>query len=271
MTTSEAKCFLNMPSSDSTYLSPADSMNTLKRLKCCVIIPCYDNAGTVRDVTERALNFCCDVIVVDDGSTDGPAAALQGLPAKVVRHDRNRGKGQALKTGFRIAASLGFERAITLDSDGQHYPEDIQAFAAALDTHPGSMLVGCRNLRHENMPGGNTFANRFSNFWFKVQTGKRLSDTQCGFRLYQLRKLGSMALLTSRYEAELELLVSQCWKGVDIQEIPIQVYYPPQSQRITHFRPFRDFLRITILNIFLCLFALIYGYPRKLINGIIKK
>ena len=143
-------------------------MNTLKRLKCCVIIPCYDNAGTVRDVTERALNFCCDVIVVDDGSTDGPAAALQGLPAKVVRHDRNRGKGQALKTGFRIAASLGFERAITLDSDGQHYPEDIQAFAAALDTHPGSMLVGCRNLRHENMPGGNTFANRFSNFWFKA-------------------------------------------------------------------------------------------------------
>ena len=235
MTASEAKCFLNMPSSDSTYLSPADSMNTLKRLKCCVIIPCYDNAGTVRDVTERALNFCCDVIVVDDGSTDGPAAALQGLPAKVVRHDRNRGKGQALKTGFRIAASLGFERAITLDSDGQHYPEDIQAFAAALDTHPGSMLVGCRNLRH------------------------------------QLRKLGSMALLTSRYEAELELLVSQCWKGIDIQEIPIQVYYPPQSQRITHFRPFRDFLRITILNIFLCLFALIYGYPRKLINGIIKK
>ncbi len=245
MTASEAKCFLNMPSSDSTYLSPADS----------------------RDVTERALNFCCDVIVVDDGSKDGSASALQGLPAKVVRHDRNRGKGQALKTGFRIAASLG----ITLDSDGQHYPEDIQAFAAALDTHPGSMLVGCRNLRHENMPGGNTFANRFSNFWFKVQTGKRLSDTQCGFRLYQLRKLGSMALLTSRYEAELELLVSQCWKGIDIQEIPIQVYYPPQSQRITHFRPFRDFLRITILNIFLCFFALIYGYPRKLINGIIKK
>ena len=120
------------------------------------------------------------------------------------------------------------------------------------------------------MPGGNTFANRFSNFWFKVQTGKRLSDTQCGFRLYQLRKLGSMALLTSRYEAELELLVSQCWKGVDIQEIPIQVYYPPQSQRITHFRPFWDFLRITILNIVLCFLALIYGYPRKLINGIIK-
>lgn len=246
-------------------MSPTDTMNILKRLKCCVIIPCYDNVGTVRDVAERALKFCYNVIVVDDGSTDGSASALQGISSRVIMHDRNRGKGQALKTGLRAAASLGFERAITLDSDGQHYPEDIPAFAAALDMHPDSMLVGCRNLRHENMPGGNTFANRFSNFWFKVQTGKRLSDTQCGFRLYQLRKLGSMALLTSRYEAELELLVFQCWKGVYIQEIPIQVYYPPQSQRITHFRPFRDFLRITILNIVLCVLAILYGHPRRLL------
>ena len=263
---------MNMPPADSMNISHSGATEcaaVLERLKCCVIIPCYDNAGTVRNVAERALRFCKNVIVVDDGSTDGSASRLEGLDVKVVRHSRNRGKGQALKTGFRTAEAMGFERAITLDADGQHYPEDISAFAAAINEHPDSMLVGCRNLHQENMPGGNTFANRFSNFWFRVQTARHLYDTQCGFRLYQLRRLGSLSMLTSRYEAELEMLVFQCWKGVDIQEVPVKVYYPPQAERVSHFRPFRDFLRITILNIVLCLLAIVYGYPRRLVRALL--
>ena len=232
----------------------------------CAIIPIYDNAGTIRDVASRALKHCKDVFVVDDGSNDSPGKELEGLPVRLVRHDRNKGKGKALKTGFKAARAAGFKKAITLDGDGQHYPEDLPAFFEMAEKHPNAMLIGSRNLRMENMPGKNTFANKFSNFWFKVQTGVSLPDTQSGFRLYQLDKLGSLWYLTSRYEAELEMLVAQCWKRVEMVPVPIDVYYPPAGERVTHFRPFWDFFRISILNTILCILALLYGYPSRLLR-----
>jgi len=238
----------------------------LKALEACVVVPVYNNAGTVRDVVERVLRFCSDVIVVDDGSTDGSSDTLKGLDVNVVRYEKNRGKGYALKTGFRKAKELGFKRAITLDSDGQHFPEDIPVFIEAAEKDPDAMIVGSRNLQMENMPGGNTFANKFSNFWFRLQTGVDLPDTQSGFRLYQLGRLGGMRLLTYRYEAELELLVFQCWKGVRLVPAKINVYYPPEGERITHFRPFWDFARISVLNTVLCILALFYGLPSRLLR-----
>ena len=232
----------------------------------CVIIPIFDNAGTVRDVALRALKHCKDVFVVDDGSHDEPWKVLEGLPVRIIRHEVNKGKGKALKTGFKAASDAGFRKAITLDGDGQHYPEDIPAFLDMASRHPGAMLIGSRNLQMENMPGGNTFANKFSNFWFKLQTGTSLPDTQSGFRLYQLDKLGSLWYLTSRYEAELEMLVAQCWKGVEMVPVKIDVYYPPAGERVTHFRPFWDFFRISILNTILCILAIFYGYPSRLLR-----
>ncbi len=239
----------------------------LKDLKTCVIIPVYNNAGTIKDIVQRTLKFCKDVIVVDDGSTDGSSDSLEELGAVVVRYEKNRGKGYALKTGFKEAKVRGFERAITIDADGQHFPEDIPAFAAEAKAHPDAMLVGSRNLQMENMPGGNTFANMFSNFWFEVQTGVYLPDTQSGFRLYQLNRIGGLHFLTYRYEAELELLVFQCWKGVRMRPVGIRVYYPPEGERVTHFRPFWDFFRISVLNTVLCFFALIYGHPARMLRG----
>lgn len=236
----------------------------LKELKTCIIVPVYNNVGTINGVVQRILRFCQDVIVVDDGSTDGSSDSLEDLGAVVVRYEKNRGKGYALKTGFKEAKARGFERAITIDADGQHFPEDIPAFAAEAKKHPDAMLVGSRNLRMENMPGGNTFANKFSNFWFRLQTGVNLPDTQSGFRLYQLNRIGALHFLTYRYEAELELLVFQCWKGVRMQPVGINVYYPPEGERVTHFRPFRDFFRISVLNTVLCILALFYGLPSRL-------
>ncbi|MBR6931577.1 MAG: glycosyltransferase family 2 protein [Bacteroidales bacterium] len=240
----------------------------MQQRKACVLIPTYNNGGTLRDVVERVLPFCADVIVVNDGCTDHSAEVLASFGERitVVDYGRNRGKGYALKQGFRKAKSKGFDYALTLDSDGQHFPEDIPLFVNALEKHPNALIVGSRNLNQENMPGGNTFANKFSNFWFKVQTGIDLPDTQTGYRLYTLRNMSGLALLTSRYEAELELLVFSAWRGIDLIPIKINVFYPKGEERVSHFRPFWDFFRISVLNTVLCVVALVYGWPSRLIR-----
>ena len=140
----------------------------------CIVIPTYNNAGTICDVAGRAVALGYPVIVVNDGSTDQTAALLaqSGLPISVLNHSRNRGKGIALRTALAYARAQGFRYAITLDADGQHFPEDVPVLVEALSQHPGALIVGSRNLQAENMPGGNTFANRFSNFWFRVQTAR---------------------------------------------------------------------------------------------------
>ena len=234
----------------------------------CVIIPTYNNSGTVADVVERALKVCPDVIVVNDGSTDNTEAELCGISVMVLSHDRNRGKGKALKTGLRYAGMNGFTHAITIDADGQHFPEDIPLLMEASAEHPENLIVGCRNLTSENMPRKNTFATRFSNFWFRLQTAQKLDDTQSGFRIYPVNSLHGMGLITSRYEAELELMVYAAWHGVKVQGIPVRVWYAPEGERVSHFRPFWDFFRISVLNTMLCFGALLVGLPLALLRKI---
>ena len=226
----------------------------------CAVIPSYNNGGTVADVVRGVLRQGLPVLVVDDGSTDGTADALKDLPIRVIRHPKNRGKGRALKTGLEEARRQGYRFALTLDADGQHEPGDIPDLVAAAGER--TLVIGSRNLMAAGMPSGNTFANRFSNFWFTVQTGRKLPDTQTGFRVYPLEDLPSLKLLTARYEAELTLLVFSAWKGLKLVPVPVHVYYP--EDRVSHFRPFADFFRISVLNTVLCLLALVYGYPRML-------
>ena len=232
-------------------------------MKYCVVIPTYNNARTVADIVRRTLAVCIDVIVVNDGSTDSTLEELGSVKCKVVSYSRNRGKGYALRRGLEAARAAGFDYAVTIDSDGQHAPEEIPQLIKAIDKQP-TLVVGSRNLQANGMPSGNTFANRFSNFWFLIQTGLRLPDTQTGFRVYPLHDLPCLNLLTYRYESELELLVFSAWRGVNIVSVPVSVSYP--ADRVSHFRPFRDFLRISLLNTVLCLLAIVYGYPRMLLN-----
>ncbi len=230
----------------------------------CVVIPTYNNGGTIADVVQRTLAECSDVIVVNDGSTDNTSTILHSIDGiTLVEHEKNKGKGCALKTGFRKALEMGFAYAITLDGDGQHYPEDITLFLEANRKHPGSLIVGSRDLSGITLSKGSRFANRFSNFWFWIQTGRRLEDTQTGYRLYPLKKLYGLSLLTSRYESELELLVFSSWHGVKLIPIPIRVYYPPAGERVSHFRPAADFARISVLNTVLCFLAVVYGLPLR--------
>lgn len=240
-----------------------EQRQTLRDRGICVVIPTYNNAGTIANVVYRTLEQCQDVIVVSDGCTDNTLDILRGIEdITIVDYDKNAGKGTALKCGFRKALEMGFAYAITMDADGQHFPEDIPVMLQANRQHPGALIVGQRKgLEKAERSAGSKFANAFSNFWFAVQTGHYLRDTQTGYRLYPLKKLHGLSLLTSRYEAELELLVFAAWHGVKIVSTPVDVYYPPAEERVSHFRPIRDFSRIFVLNTVLCVLAVVYGLP----------
>lgn len=231
----------------------------------CVVIPTFNNENTIEQVVRDTLVYCEDVFVVNDGCTDTTSDILSKIEGiQVVSYSANKGKGYALKAGFKKALSAGFSYAITLDSDGQHFPKDIPLFLKANIRHPHSIIVGERKLSGVVRTKGSNFANKFSNFWFYVQTGKRLKDTQTGYRLYPLKLLRGLNGLTRRYEAELELLVFASWHGVSIHSIPIEVYYPSLKERVSHFRPGKDFARITVLNTVLCFLAVVYGLPLRI-------
>ena len=238
----------------------------------CVLIPTYNNAATVGKVIEESKLYCKDIFVVNDGSTDDTAAVLESIEGiNVISYMPNRGKGHALQCGLNKARECGFDYCITLDADGQHYPSEIPKFIEAVGTNPGSLIIGARNLNAENMPGKNTFANKFSNFWFKVETWQTLHDTQSGFRLYPLKEIEKIKLFTGMYEFELEIIVKAAWRGIKVMNIPINVYYPPTGERVSHFKPLRDFTRISLLNTFLVLMALLWYYPKKFISSLTRE
>ena len=231
-------------------------------LHICALIPTYNNAETIVDVVRRVHQQVHDIIVVDDGCTDNTKELLSAIdvPVTVVSHTHNKGKGRALASGFRKALEMGFDYTLTIDADGQHYPEDIPLLIRALEVHPNALIVGSRQFTDDNMDGKSKFANLFSNFWFRLQTTIDLPDTQTGMRIYPLHRLYGLNILTSRYEAELELLVFAAWHNVPLIPVPIRVYYPPKEKRVSHFRPAYDFTRISILNTLLCIGALLFGY-----------
>lgn len=241
----------------------------IKELKCVVIIPTYNNAGTIAQVIADVKQFAEDIVVVNDGSTDNTAQILSATDGiKVIDYQKNMGKGYALKLGLGRAYEWGYRYAITIDSDAQHYADDIPVFIDRIEQVPDSLLIGARNLTADNMPSKNTFANKFSNFWYKVETGKELSDTQSGYRLYPLTKLQNIHFITRRYEFEVEIIVRAAWRGVNVENVPIKVYYAPAEERVSHFRPLQDFTRISILNTFLVLCALLFYYPWRFLRSL---
>lgn len=246
-------------------------------MRYCAVIPIYNNSKTISEVAKSVTQFVERVYVVDDGSDDETKSVLADLSSQVdgiktITLPVNSGKGKALSAGFAAAYADGYEYAVALDADGQHFADDIPVLMSKVSEERPTLVCGVRNITtQENMPSKNTFANKFSNFWFKVETGRELPDTQCGFRVYPLKEISKRHIFSSRYEAELEMLVRLCWADVDIQTAPIKVYYAPDGERVTHFRPFADFSRISVMNTVLCAGALFYYWPKKIFRYVCGK
>ena len=230
-----------------------------------IVIPVYNHAATLRQVVERALAVHPEALVVDDGSSDRPLDTLHGLKVRLASHPLNQGKGAAIMTAARLARGLGMSHIVTIDADGQHDPADFPRFATTIAAEPMAIVVGVRNFDTANVPGSSRFGRKFSNFWLRLQTGKTLSDTQSGFRAYPLDVLAGLKLRERHYSFEVEVLVRGAWAGVPLREVPISVHYPPPGERVSHFKAFRDNLRLTLLNTHLTLRSVLPWPHRKLI------
>ena len=242
-------------------------------LKCCVIIPTYNNDRTLENILLRVLGFSRDVIVVNDGSTDTTPQILKKFDqVRVITIPKNTGKGNALQAAFREAINLGFRYAITIDSDGQHYPEDIPLFLGKIIENPDSLIMGARNMSQDGVPGTSNFGNNFSVFWFKVETGLSIPDVQTGYRCYPLNKVKELKRhFSEKFEYEVEILVRLAWMGVDVQSVPVRVYYAPKEERVSHFRKVRDFSRVGIVNTIMVFMALLWIRPLSFFKNLRKK
>ncbi|WP_370900624.1 DUF2062 domain-containing protein [Chryseobacterium gossypii] len=249
----------------------SEVQNAISEKKICVLIPTYNNEKTLKRVIDGVLEYTEWIIVVNDGSTDSTPTILAGYPQiSVITLPENKGKGNALKTGFRKAKTEGYHYAITIDSDGQHYPDDIPVFVnALLNEEKEVLLIGNRNMSQDGIPKKSSFGNRFSNFWFWFETGIKLEDTQSGYRLYPLYKIPEK-YFTPKFEFEIEIIVRSAWRRVPVKNVPVKVLYDP-AERVSHFRPFKDFTRISILNTILVVITLFYIIPRNFVNNFKKK
>ena len=238
----------------------------------CVIIPTYNNEKTLAGVIADVSAFTDHIIVVNDGSTDQTGDIINSFPfVQQAGYQKNVGKGWALRKGFEHAIQQGYRYAISIDSDGQHFAKDLPQFLHKLEEAPGSIIIGARNMDQETVPGGSSFGNRFSNFWFRLETGISCPDTQSGYRLYPLDPLKQMKFFTRKYEFEIEVLVRLAWRGIPVHSVPVTVYYAPKEVRISHFRPYKDFARISLLNTVLVFICFLYIKPRNLLHSLFVK
>lgn len=225
--------------------NPEDnSLETGSKGAFVFVIPLYNHGATAVSVVEKALELSLPVIVVDDGSTDGGGDRLRRFDnVEVLQHGSNQGKGAALMTGFLRAAET-VDWAITLDADGQHDPGDARNLMQAISGAARPIVVGARQgMSDRNVPWTSAFGRKFSNFWIRLSGGPPVSDTQSGFRIYPLPETVDMQIKAGGYQFELEVLVKAHRSGFPVIEAPVSVTYAPGAQRVSHFRPFVDFMR----------------------------
>ncbi len=232
-----------------------------------VVVPVYNNERTVRQAVIGILEHGFPVVVVDDGSSDGSAASLAGLDIEILSHGKNLGKGAALQTAARHIMAAGSTHMICFDGDGQFDPADLGPMVAAVRANPHAVVYGIRRFEPGAVPGSSVFGRRFANFWVRVTAGKKVLDSQCGFRAYPVASLLQLKIRRKRYDFEVEALVRSSWAGLNLVGVPVSVTYQPPGGRVTHFRPIVDNARISLTYTRLVFRAMLPVPPPRLEKG----
>jgi predicted LPLAT superfamily acyltransferase/glycosyltransferase involved in cell wall biosynthesis len=230
-------------------------------VRCLVCIPTYNNAGSIAEVVSDVLAHThLPVLILDDGS-DRAVSELVSPHARVSIHrfEKNQGKGAAIQECFKLAIARNFTHIITIDGDGQHKGYDLPLFTKAITENPWSLIIGQRKFSGEHVPKSSQFGRKFSNFWVKYQTDQTVQDSQSGFRAYPLYFVQHLNFFTKKYDFEIEVLIRLIWKKVGVQEIAIDVYYPPAHERVSHFDKFWDNVKISLLNTALVVLSLLHS------------
>lgn len=209
-----------------------------------ILIPALNCAVTIGAVVAAARGFAETVLVVDDGSTDGTGGHATAAGAVVVRHEKNLGKGAALRTGLRWLAEAGFARAVAMDGDGQHLCSEIRVLLETSDHDPEALVIGTRRVDAQRVAIMKLWANRAANVLVAVACGQRLPDTQSGFRVYPVRATLALGVRSGHFAFETEVLIRAVRAGMRLRGVPVDVHYPRPENRASHYRPLQDTLRI---------------------------
>ena len=208
--------------------------------KCVAIIPAFDEGNTIYSVVSGVKQYIPNVIVIDDGSSDNTTAYAEKAGATVLRHNINRGKGAALKTGFKYALMNGTDLVIVLDGDGQHNPSDLAIFMKALYKTDADIIIGDRLRDNGNMPLGRKLTNSASSGLISLLLGKRLIDVHCGYRCIRANVLKDIILECDKFDIDIELIIKAVKQGFTLKEINIETIYCNGNSKI---KPFGDTIR----------------------------
>jgi glycosyltransferase involved in cell wall biosynthesis len=216
----------------------------------CLVLPTYNNAGTLEDIVRRSLTLSIPTFVVNDGSTDDTAQVLESLEAQpllhVLSHAENQGKAAAMLTGFRAAAGAGCTHAATVDTDGQLDPEQVPALLTASSAHPAALVLGVRDSKIARCPARSVIGRRLANALIRVQCGVRVIDSQCGLRVYPLAFITRVPVQADRFGFETEVITRAGWTGTPVVQVPVSCRY--FEKHLSHFRPWVDTCRAIRLH-----------------------
>jgi glycosyltransferase involved in cell wall biosynthesis len=217
-------------------------------MRTCVLIPAFNEAPHIASVVKRVREHVEDVVVIDDGSTDGTADVARAAGATCLQLPRNCGKASALRAGIAFACDRDFTCVITLDGDGQHLPQDIPVMLRVAEETGADLVIGARCFDRARMPVSRYFSNIIGSRLASALVGREIRDSQSGFRLFRLDKLDVSKLRSRCYELEMEVLIKMARAGCAIAHAPVRMVYDDGQAR-SKMKPVRDTVRVCLWSL----------------------